>query len=320
MSDGSTGSSPSDDGDEPGDDGDEPGDERAGETRRMRRAIEEIRREGWKVAVIYATVDAALATLLSNLVLSVVRPSFLPARIPIPGTIADALRGGLGLTLADPAVAGGAVAGAAIGVVVFAVEVSWRVRRPLVEQFEAANPGLRESLRTARDAVEDDRRSRIAVRLYEDVLAELRGASSIGLLDLRRLTATVFVIALVSLATIQLAVADLSILGLDGDGDGPPPPDSDSSEYGGLQDASSIMGDPEDVPSGEENMDAVIDTSGSGSGEDGDGDSAASYDNSGYGGPESYESQRAGFSEGEQLEDAELIREYNLRIREGDDG
>lgn len=289
------------------------------ETRRMRRAIEEIRREGWKVAVIYATVDATLATLLSNLVLSVARPSFVPARVALPSAAVDFLRGTVSLTLADPTVAGSAVVGVALGAVAFAVEVALRVRRPLVEQFEAANPDLRESLRTARDAVADGSRSRIAVRLYEDVLEELREASSIGLLDLRRLTATVLVVALVSLATIQLAVVDLSILGLDGDGGGPPPGGGES-EYGGLQDASSIMGEPEDVPTGVENMEAVVDTSGSGSGEGDDVESAASYENSGFAGPESVESQRAGFAEGERLEDAELIREYNLRIREEEDG
>ena len=40
------------------------------DARRMRRAIVEIRREGWKVAVIYGVVDAALVTLIANLALS----------------------------------------------------------------------------------------------------------------------------------------------------------------------------------------------------------------------------------------------------------
>lgn len=288
------------------------------ETRRMQRAIREIRREGWKVAVIYATLDAALVTLVSNLVVAVARPAVVPARVPLPGAVVDGLARVGGVTLAEPAVGGGVVVGLALGVVVFGLEVALRVRRPLVEQFESVNPRLHESLRTARDAVADGRRTRMARRLYEEVLAELRESSSLGLLDLRRLTATVLVIALVSLASIQVAVLDLSL----GGGAGPDeaaPDGGEPAEYGGLQDPSSILGDPEDVPAGQENLDAIIDTAGSG-GQGGGVDSAAAYDDSGFVGPEAVEGQRAGFAEGEQLEDAELIREYNLRIREGADG
>lgn len=281
----------------------------------MRRAITEIRREGWKVAVIYAVADAALITLFSNLVLSVVEPSFLPARVPVPAPAADLLRlaGGWGTT--DPSVATGAVVGVALGVATFGVEVALRVRRPLVEQFEAANPALRESLRTARDAVEGGRRSRMVFRLYEEVVDELGRSSSVGLLDLRRLSATLLVVATLSLATIPLATVDLSLGGV-GEGDGDPSaPGSD--DYGGLQDPDAILGDPEDVAPGGEDLDAVIDTSGSGSGDGSDADSAAAYDDSGFAGADAVESQQAGFAEGERLEDAELIREYNLAIREG---
>ena len=288
-------------------------------TTRMRRAIREIRREGWKVAVIYATLDAALVALVANLALTIVEPGGVPERVPLPAAVGEPIGRALGPAVGEPAVAGSAVVGAALGLLVFAVEVGLRVRRPLIEQFEAANPGLREALRTARDAVEDGSTSRIALRLYEDVVAELRNASSVGLLDLRRLTATVAVIALVSLATIQVAVVGLSLDGFGGQGDGPPG-GNEPEEYGGLKDPSSILGDAEDVPEGEENMDAVVDSSGSGSGEPGDVDSVASYDSSGFGDSGTFESQRAGFAEDERLEDAELIREYNLRIREGSDG
>lgn len=291
---------------------------RADEAAEMRRAVAEIRREGWKIAVVYATIDAVLATLASNLALSIWRPSALPASVPIPAAVVDVLRGTFGLAVADPTVSVSAVVGVLVGVVVFAVEVAVRVHRPLVEQFEAANPGLRESLRTARDAVEAGDQSRMARRLYEDVLAELRTASSVGLLDLRRVTGTVVVVALVSLASIQLAVVDLS----PGEFDGPDEagPAGGSSEYRGLQDASSILGEAEDVPPGESNLEAVVDTSGSGSGDGTSEDAVATYDNSGFAGPDAFESQQAGFAESERLEDAELIREYNLRIREGTEG
>jgi hypothetical protein len=294
--------------------------DRPPEERRIRRAITQIRREGWKVAVIYAVIDAALATLVVNLVATFLGsiPS-LPARLPIPRAILRALRGTAGVTLSEPTVSSAAVVGAAVGCLVFAVEVALRVRRPLVEQFEAANPTLGESLRTARDAVRRDRSSRMARRLYEGVLADLKRASSIGLLDVRRVAVTVLLIAAVSIATIHLAVVDISLAGL---GDGPDantPGGGTTSEYAGLQDGSSILGEPEDVPEGSEDLDATIDTSGSGSGDGTDAESATAYEDSGFGGSETVESQRAGFTERERLEDAELIREYNLRIRENDE-
>lgn len=299
------------------------------EARRIRRALTQIRREGWKVAVIYAVVDAALATLLVNLAATVAGSvPRLPTRLPIPPAILRVLRETAGLQLAEPTVSSAAVVGAAVGVLVFVVEVAWRVRQPLIEQFEAANPALRESLRTARDAVGEgrrpsksrptaggtDRHSRMARRLYESVLDDLKRSSSVDLLDLRRIAVTVIIITAVSVATIHLAVVDITLAGL-GDQPNAETPGGDESDYTGLQDGSSILGDPEDVPTGEENLDATVDTSGSGNGQGADASTTA-YEDSGFSGSEDVESQRAGFSERERLEDAELIREYNLRIRQ----
>jgi hypothetical protein len=291
------------------------------EERKIRRALTQIRREGWKMAIIYAVVDATLATLLTNLVATAAGIPGLPARLSLPGVVLSALRDP-GVAPADPTVASGVVVGLAAGIVVLVVEVAWRVRRPLIEQFEAANPDLREALRTARDAVErgESGRSPMALRLYENVLDDLRAASSVGLLDLRRIALTVVLVAAVSIATIQLAVVDISLAG-----GGTPEAEPDGgtdTEYTGLEDGSSILGEPEDVPEGEENLDASIDTEGSGSGDtdaDADVESAAAYDESGFDDSGTVESQRAGFSQRERLEDADLIREYNLRIREDDD-
>jgi hypothetical protein len=286
--------------------------------RKIRRAIVQIRREGRKVAAIYATVDAALATLLANLAATLFGVPGLPTRLPIPDAILRGLAGA-GLSLAEPTVSSAAVVGVAVGLVVFVAEVTWRLRRPLVEQFEAANPDLREALRTARDAVRDDRHSTMARRLYEGVLADLREASSVGLVDLRRVAATLLLVSLLSVATIQLAVVDLSVTGL-GPSASPGGPDSGTqTEYAGLQDGSSILGEPEDVPEGQEQLDAAIDTSGSGRGNGTDAGSAAAYEDSGFDDSSTVESQRAGFSERERLDDAELIREYNLRIRQETD-
>jgi len=210
------------------------------EMQRVRRALREIRREGWKVAVIYAIVDATLATLLANLLVTVLGgvPG-LPARVPIPEAVRRALRETVGITLAEPTVSSAAVVGVAIGCLVFGADVALRVRRPLVEQFEAANPELAESLRTARDAVRADRHSRMARRLYEGVLDDLKQSSSIGLLDLRRITVSVLLITALSVGTIQLAVVDLSIAGLGPQPGATAPDGGTDTEYGGLQDGRS---------------------------------------------------------------------------------
>ncbi|MEF8856495.1 MAG: hypothetical protein V5A16_03640 [Haloplanus sp.] len=294
--------------------------DRTTEERKIRRALTQIRREGWKVAVIYAVVDAALATLLVNLGTTLAGGvPRLPARLPIPEAVLRSLRETAGVTLTEPTVSSTAVVGVAVGLLVFAVEVAWRVRRPVVEQFEAANPALRESLRTARDEVQADRHSRMARRLYESVLDDLKQSSSIGLLDFRRIAVTLLFISAVSVATVHLAVVGITLAGLGDTPEAETPDGGTDSDYTGLRDGSSILGEPEDVPTGEENLDASVDTSGSGSGDGTDAESAASYEDSGFGGPDSVQSQRAGFTEGEQLEDAELIREYNLRIRQESD-
>jgi hypothetical protein len=156
----------------------------------------------------------------------------------------------------------------------------------------------------------------MAVALYEDVLAKLRRTSSIGLVSVPRLLVTILLIAAVSLASIQVAVVDLNIRDLEnGDrADGENDPDSD---YEGLQDASGVLGDPEDVTAGQETLNTTLSTQGGG--DDGSGSSAAAYQSGGFSGTSDVEGQEAGFAEGEQLEDAELIREYNLRIRAEDD-
>jgi hypothetical protein len=283
--------------------------------KRMRRAVTLVRREGYKVALIYAAVDAALATLGVNLLLQVLRPDAIPATLPWPRVVFDAI---VGYTGAPPGpLQTSIVAGLGAGVLVFVGEFFARTRRPLVEQFEQANPEIREALRTARDTVRDGTAtgSRMTVALYEDVLARLRRTSSIGLVNVPRVFVTVLVIAIVSVASIQVAVVDLDLTALGGEGDDAL--DDRDSEYEGLQDANSVLGEPENVTAGEETLDTTLATEGGG--DDGGNGSAAAYDSSGFSGTGEIEGQEAGFAENEQLEDAELIREYNLRIRAEDE-
>lgn len=281
--------------------------------KRMRRAIAAVRREGYKVAVIYAVVDAALAALAVNLLVGVFDPGWFPATLPWPRVLFEAI---VPYTGTLPPVPTSIVVGLAAGVVVFAAELLVRTRRPIVEQFEDANPEVREALRTARDAVRSGRDSRMAVALYEDVLARLRRTSSFGLVNLKRVLVTVLLVSVVSVASIQVAVVDLDVTDLGADRP-ETDPDGGTTEYEGLQDASGVLGEPEDVSAGEETLDTTISTQGGG--DDGETGTAAAYESSGFSGGTDVEAQEAGFAEREQLEDADLIREYNLRIRSEDD-
>ena len=281
--------------------------------KRMRRAIRQVRREGLKVAVIYAVVDAAFVALVVNLALRVTTPAELPLTLPWPRAVFDAI---VGYTGSQPGpLQTSIVVGLAVGAVVFAGELAVRMQRPFVEQFEGANPEIQDALRTARDRVRNDRDSRMAVALYEDVLAMLRRTSSVGLLNVTRVFVTILLISAVSLASIQVAVVDLNIR--DFEGDDQLDTEGTDREYEGLKDASGVLGEPEDVTAGQETLNTTLSTQGGG--DDGSGSSAAAYQSSGFSGASDIEGQEAGFAEGEQLEDAELIRDYNLKIRAEDD-
>lgn len=296
--------------------------DRLGPQKRVKKAIKAVRREGYKVAVIYAFVDAALVALGLNLLFELYTPSGLPASVPLPAAIQGPLAAALPYGFPD-AIATGTIIGVVAGALVLVGEVVFRVRRPLVEQFEAANPSIQEALRTARDAVREGRDNRMTVALYEDVLARLRETSSVGLLNLRRLTVTLVIVVAVSLVSVQVAVVDLDLGDFVGNGqqDGEPggTPDQDRPQdaYGGLQNGSDILGDPTDVSAGRDEINATLPTQGGGTG--GTSGPPSAYDSGGFSGSGDVESQQAGFAESEQLEDADLIREYNLKIRSTDD-
>ena len=86
--------------------------------------------------------------------------------------------------------------------------------------------------------------------------------------------------------------------------------------YRQFQDGEDIPGDAEDVEAGDE----VENTTGPGTGEgDGEGPTAPGGGTGGAGGSGEFDSQQAGFAGDDRIEDAELVREYNLRIREFED-
>jgi len=285
---------------------------------RVESALTEVRRECWKAAGVHAVTEGAVVFLAVNLLFVTLEPSWLPERIPLPEGASEQLvelLGGPG-SLAVP---GSAALAVALGVVTFLVGVAVRVRRPLVEQFEAANPPVREALRTARDAVGDDADSAMARRLYADVLDRLGESSGLALVDGRRIGLTVVVAVVLAVATVQVAVLDPGLFEPPVETGGGGPAEAESN-YTGLLDGDQILGDSEAVEAGEEELNASIESSGGGQdvGEQQQfpADSGPGTGASGGG----VDSQQAGFAAPDQVEDAELVREYNRRIRSGDSG
>lgn len=278
--------------------------------KRIQKAIRAVRSEGRQIALIYAVVDGVAATVLLNVALTFFE--VVPyGPYPLPGAFATLVTLLTGVTVTQMSLPGSALVAAGAGLLVAVVEFASRIRKPVVEQFEAANPELKEALRTARDAVDDGAETRMALALYEDVLDRLRDASSVGLIDLRRLAATLVLVAAVSLVGVQAAVVDVEFDPFrDGGGSAG---DARDPTYEGLKDPDNVLGDSEDVEAGDVDLDAPVSTGGSSTGE---GDAAGrSYDTSGLS-SSAVESQQAGYAPQEELEDADLIREYNLRIRE----
>ncbi|WP_254838418.1 DUF7502 family protein [Natronomonas marina] len=256
---------------------------------RIERALEAVRREGLKAAAVYAVLDATAVFLAVNLLLATAAPAGLPDHV---------------------------VTAAVAAVVALVAELWFRTRRSLVEQFEAANPEVAGPLRTARDAVERGTDTRMAARLYEEVIERLRETSGVALVDSRRVAATAVVVVLLSAATVQVSIVGLSLFGTDEDvPEGEVEPGGAlTPENDGLRDGSEVLGDPDSVDRGDDETTAELETN------EGDGpvEEERSFPSDGGGSTGGYdvESQQAGFEEGERLEDAELVRKYNVRIRE----
>jgi hypothetical protein len=283
----------------------------------MAAALTEIRREVWKAAVTTGVVHAVAVFLAANLVFAALDPAWFPNRVQIPRSVTEQIGSAVGRDPGAAGLPGSATVAAGVGVLAFAVAVWLRVRNPLVEQFEAVNPHLAEKLRTARDAVAADSDSRMARRLYAEVLADLRASSALALVNVGRLGAMAVVITALSLATVQVAVLDLALF------DRPEPTVDNSTDeaenYTGLLDGERVLGDREEVSVGDDNQTAQIDSTGGGRDVDED---RTFPDQERRGGPEGsssgVDSQQAAFAAPEQVEDADLVREYNRRIRDQD--
>ena len=291
----------------------------------IRRAIKEVRREGYKAAFIVSAVEAAVGFALANLALSVVTVPALAGEVALPLAVVDVLQQ-LGGAVAPSTIPIRTLAAIALGTVVALLTFALRLRRPSVERFERANPTVAEALRTARDAVADDTDNPVARALYTDVVARLRDTSSVGLLPLRRLAVMVVLVIVASLLSVQATVVGVQLAAVDGAGSVEGPDEAvgtpagggrQTPEYEGLQSGEDVLGDPEDVEAGSENLSAVLSSQTA----PGESEQERSYERSGL--PSSDESavdpRQAGYEAPEELEDADLIREYNLQIRSDDE-
>lgn len=285
-------------------------------------ALRQVRREAFKAGLVYALVDAAVVGMLVTLVLTGVDVAAVPKTISIavPKPVSDVLTTLLGTPEGRVVVSGAAVVGIGVAILNTVAELLYLRRVDPIRWFERANPETAEALRTARDTVADDDDGLMARRLYGDVLDRLRSASGARLLDRRRLLIPIVLLILVSIGATQTAVIGFTIDLPDISTDGSRPPDQPvpgdgqgpiGEDPGGLAPGRDVLGEPTDPPRGEVPDDVVIDPGTGGS------DVDRPYETGGFpSGAVDVEAEQAGFAPIEDVEDANLVREYLLRIRQ----
>lgn len=264
-------------------------------------ALREARREIRKAALVHSSVDAALAG----------------AAVGFAGTVLG-LDARVGIELEPVSVT--TVAALAATGLAFLLGMAYWVRGTPEERFEAANTGLTPALRTARDIVDDGRSDVMARRLYADVIDRLRTASSADLIRERRVAIAIVLATLLSLGTLQAAVAGVELTpdeSTDVAGGGPGAnPEREPPTNTTLRSGDEVLGTPSDPSVGDEELRANVSTSGGGGEEEPD---DRNYEASGLSSDTTIETSRAGFSSRDDVENADIIRDYNLKIRENDD-
>ena len=274
----------------------------------VRAALAEIRREGRKATLLPASVEGVCVFLALNLVLGVVD-------VPV---VDRAFAAGAVSGIGVPAPTVGTLVALAGGLGGFVAAVRLRTRRPIEERFEAANPEIRETLRTARDTAAADRSNPMARALYADVLDRLKETSSVGLVDTTRLVAAVVLAFVLSAATVQTAVVGIDLGGtkptaaVDVGGSGTGSDGFTDRSSVDLRDGDEVLGEPTDVTAGSENLSAEV-----GGGPGGEGDEEWTYDrDAGSDGDGTIEAERSGFASPERVEDAALVRRYVRELEE----
>lgn len=282
------------------------------------KAEKEIRREGAKAAFLHATIEAAILLVAVYVGLTELQLGFVPEDVT---------------TLGPVPVSGSMAVAFGLAVVFLVVDTALTYRRRTLEYFEKVNPQIEEALRTARDAAEREEESEIADALYEDVLEELRTTSSDGFVSLKRVLGAFALVAVVAL--LLFGASSLGGYGgggglfgesTAGGGGGGESSQAAAGGGGGGEGGEStseteddLFGEEGDVVRGDDLQEIELGTSGAGAGGDGSGGGVdSSSGGSDFSGNVEVEGQRAEFTEEEEVEDAELVKEYNLRVRGGD--
>lgn len=283
----------------------------------IKKAIKEIKREALKASIIHGIVESCIILIILLLGFSHFSPGWIPEWSINLNKI-------LKFSGQDLVLTGKIIIALSLSLLFFIVNVGISYRRSTVERFESFNPEIKEALRTARDISEDDEDHIMARNLYKDVLERLESTSSEGFIRLKRTFSLFLFIGLIAIligsgsflnSQFGLSSDILSTQGGGGSG-GDSGPGASASEnqinYQGLQNPDKVLGKESEVSSGSENINLGLDKSGSGenggsSGGFGEGELSS--------GDTNVEFQRSGYNSEEEIEDSELVREYNLRIR-----
>lgn len=278
-------------------------------------AESEIRREGAKAAFLHATIEATILLVGVYFGLSELQPGFLPeSEVAALGPVQ---------------VSNYMAVAVGVAAVFLLVDTALTYRRRTLEYFEQVNPQVEEALRTARDAAKRGEENEMADALYDDVIEELRTTSSDGFVSLKRVLGALALVAVIAL----LIFGALSLGGYGGGGGlfgessaGSGGASSQSAAGGGggggeggetqTETSDELFGEEGDVVRGDDLQEIELGTSGAGAGGEGSsGDTESPSDGSDFSGNVQVEGQRAEFTEEEEVEDAELVKEYNLRVR-----
>jgi len=281
------------------------------------KAEKEIRREGAKAAFLHGTIEAAILLVAVYVGLSELQPGFVPEEVT---------------TLGPVPVSGSMAVAFGLAAVFLVVDTALTYRRRTLEYFEKVNPQIEEALRTARDAAEREEETEIADALYGDVLEELRTTSSDGFVSLKRVLGAFALVAVVAL--LLFGASSLGGYGGGGGlfgestaGGGGGGESSQAAGGGGgggeggestSETSEDLFGEEGEVVRGDDLQEIELGTSGagaSGDGGDGGGDVGSPSGGTDFSGNVEVEGQRAEFTEEEEVEDAELVKEYNLRVR-----
>lgn len=281
------------------------------------KAEKEIRREGAKAAFLHGTIEAAILLVAVYVGLSELQLGFVPEEVT---------------TLGPVPVSGSMAVAFGLAAVFLVVDTALTYRRRTLEYFEQVNPQIEEALRTARDAAEREEETEIADALYGDVLEELRTTSSDGFVSLKRVLGAFALVAVVAL--LLFGASSLGGYGGGGGlfgestaGGGGGGESSQAAGGGGgggeggestSETSEDLFGEEGEVVRGDDLQEIELGTSGAGAGGDGGdggGDVGSPSGGTDFSGNVEVEGQRAEFTEEEEVEDAELVKEYNLRVR-----